>query len=177
MRLRPSRVVAGLAVTTTVLVSAIFGLAPAANAAGCQLVALKSGNYYVSAEFGWDGHGGAMLRARATAVGPWEQFELCAKDNYWVLEAAGADPAIKFVSTEKEYENGDYGMLRARADEVGTWEQYSLVQVRNGVFAFKARANNKYVTVERQYVGDRFGMLRARSDSHGPWEEFQIFPV
>jgi hypothetical protein len=177
MRLRPSRVVAGLAVTTTMLVSAIFGLAPAANAADCRLVALKSGDYYVSAEFGWDGHGGAMLRARATAIGPWEQFEQCSYGNYWVFEAAGADPQIKFVSTEKDYQSGDYGMLRARADDVGTWEQYSLIQVRNGVFALKARANDKYVTVERQYVGDRFGMLRARSDSIDTWQEFQIFAL
>ena len=176
MRLRPSRVVAGLAVTTTMLVSAIFGLAPAAGASSCRTVALKSGNYYVSAEFGWDGHGGGMLRARATAIGPWEEFVQCDYGSYWVFEAAGAS-TITFVSTEKEYVQGDYGMLRARTSEVGTWEQYTLVVVRSGVFALKARANNKYVTVERQYVGDRFGMLRARSDSIGPWEEFQIFAL
>jgi len=63
-------------------------LAPAADAATCQLVALKSGNYYVSAEFGWDGHGGGMLRARSDSIGPWEEFQIFA-----LQPGAGPGPA------------------------------------------------------------------------------------
>jgi hypothetical protein len=151
----------------------------AAKAAGraasdeCRSVYFKSGRFYVSAEFGWDGHGGGMLRARSETLGPWEIFEMCPYDGYWLIASLG-DPQpgrVPYVATEKEYSGDDKGMLRARSEAIGTWEQYTVVTGPDWV-ALKARANDRYVSVERQWTGDRFGMLRARSATIGPWEKF-----
>jgi len=151
----------------------------AAKAAGlavsveCRAVYLKSGKFFVSAEYGWDGHGGGMLRARSETLGPWEVFGLCPYDGYWLIHSPEKD---LFVATEKDYSGNDKGMLRARTlpEAIGTWEQYTIDVLQSGDYTIKARANGNYVTVERQWTGDRFGMLRARSSSVGPWEKFTV---
>jgi hypothetical protein len=71
---------------------------------------------WVSAEFQYTGALYAMLRARASGIGPWEIFNgasgLRAQDNW------------KFVSAELQYTGARYGMLRARASSYGPWEHF-----------------------------------------------------
>jgi hypothetical protein len=69
---------------------------------------------YVSAEMAYTGDNSAMLRARATAIGPWERYALFSKAN------------LRFVSTELGYTGGSYAMLRARATAIGPSEQFFL---------------------------------------------------
>jgi len=86
----------------------------------------EANGLYVSAELGYTGTENGMqiygmLRARATSVGPWEEFQT---DNE-ALKAAN----YLYVTAELGY-TGTYngmalnGMLRARATSIGPWEQF-----------------------------------------------------
>jgi hypothetical protein len=72
---------------------------------------------WVSAELGYPGGDYAMLRARASSIGPWETFN----------GANGLRNVAnwKFVTAELQYTGGDYAMLRARSSTLGSWEQFS----------------------------------------------------
>src|SRR5437899_1906957 len=81
--------------------AAHIGRAPAPQPAGLRAAALADTvNCYdqqsiesaqnldwVSAELGYTGANYAMLRARATAIGPWEKFDLCydSTSAYWYI--------------------------------------------------------------------------------------------
>jgi hypothetical protein len=132
-----------------------------------------SNGRYVSAELGYGGSSYAMLRARATAVGPWEKFYLCWGDGYsadqWALLAAGnAD----YVSAELGYTGSSYAMLRARATALGPWEKFRWLT--NGNDELLSVQNGRYVSAELGYTGSSYAMLRARATAIGPWEQFTI---
>ncbi len=126
---------------------------------------------YVSAELGYGGDQYGMLRARAGAIGPWEQFNLCrnsATSTYAIRSAASG----QYVSAELGYGGDQYGMLRARAGAIGPWEQFTFEPAGNG-YAIRSAASGLYVSAELGYGGDQYGMLRARAGAIGPWEQFQ----
>jgi len=127
---------------------------------------------YVSAELGFAGALNGLLRARATSVGTWEQFQCVAEGaGRWAIKSKANG---RFVSAELGYSAGRYGMLRARATAVGVWETYSFVPVNScGCYAVRG-ANAKFVSAELGYPGSTYGVLRARSSGVGPWEEFTI---
>jgi hypothetical protein len=72
---------------------------------------------YVSAELGYTGGNYGMLRARATSIGPWEEFFTGMVDIQSISNGL-------YVSAELGYTGGNYGMLRARATSVGPWEEF-----------------------------------------------------
>ncbi|GDY32848.1 fascin domain-containing protein [Gandjariella thermophila] len=125
----------------------------------------------VSAELGYSGNNYAMLRARATAVGPWERYTICT-DTRSGLSSIASQANRRIVSAELGYSGGDYAMLRARATAVGPWELYRIVSAGSGLAIISA-ANGRYVSAELGYSGSRYAMLRARATAAGPWEQFQ----
>ncbi|QPS38717.1 fascin domain-containing protein [Burkholderia oklahomensis] len=126
----------------------------------------------VSTELGYTGSDYAMLRARATVKGPWEQYTICnfASDGYWTIQSQ-ADGL--YVSAELGYTGNQYGMLRARASVVGPWEKFSFGSCGVGCTTIQSQANGLYVSAELGYTGDQYGMLRARATVVGPWEQFR----
>ena len=128
---------------------------------------------WVSAELAYWGDGYAMLRARSSSIGGWEQFTFCddVTANYWVFyNDANGD----FVSTELGYTGDNTAMLRARASSFGPWEEYSLYCTGSGATVIKSNANNDYVSTELGYGGSSYAMLRARAAQVGPWEQYSI---
>ena len=82
---------------------------------------------WVSAELAYWGDGYAMLRARASSFGPWEEYSLyCTGSGATVIKSNANND---YVSTELGYGGSSYAMLRARAAQVGPWEQYSIPNV------------------------------------------------
>lgn len=126
----------------------------------------------VSTELGYTGSNYAMLRARATVQGPWEQYTVCnfASDGYWTIQSQ-ADGL--YVSAELGYTGDQYGMLRARASVVGPWEKFSFGSCGVNCTTIQSQANGLYVSAELGYTGDQYGMLRARATVVGPWEQFR----
>jgi hypothetical protein len=97
---------------------------------------------YVAAELGYGvrypkQNGYAMLRARATHVGPWEEFQFCnVPDNprLWAIFSHAND---KWVAAEFGYPQPDKGMLRARAGHIGgPREHYGIGCIRGGGGSF-----------------------------------------
>lgn len=79
----------------------------------------------VSAELGYPGIYYGMLRARATAVGPWETFYTPRGPCSGFCNTTFYSSANqRFVSAELGYTGAYYGMLRARATTVGLWEEF-----------------------------------------------------
>lgn len=168
---------AALANATPVPISQAVARVAAKRAAGasfspndCEAVYFTSAanSRIVSAEFGWSGDGYGMLRARATAVGPWEEFGLCPYAGGWAI---GSLENLKWVSTEISRTGDNYAMLRARATDIGPWEQYT-IETYGSTIAIRSKANGKYVSAELGWSGDRYGMLRARAGAVGPWEKY-----
>ncbi|EKC71991.1 hypothetical protein LEA_06970, partial [human gut metagenome] len=61
--------------------------------------------------------------------------------------------------------------LLPRSSSASDWEKFEIVEIQNGEYALKARANNKYVKADL----DNGGKLVASSDSvAGAWEAFKI---
>jgi hypothetical protein len=128
---------------------------------------------YVSTELGYSGGSYAMLRARATAFGPWETYSVCRDQNNGITTIKSAVNLL-FVSAELGYSGSNYGMLRARASSQGPWETwYTPVDPGSGnsTFFFNI-SNDRYASAELGYVGSNYGMLRARANSVGSWETF-----
>jgi hypothetical protein len=77
---------------------------------------------FVSAELAWSGDRYATLRARATAVGPWERFifQPDGRGNEVLRSLANN----RLVSAEFGFAGDRYGTLRARATAVGDWERF-----------------------------------------------------
>ncbi len=126
----------------------------------------------VSTELGYAGNEYAMLRARATVEGPWEQYRVCnfPDAGYWTIQSE-ADGL--FVSAELGYTGNQYAMLRARASVVGPWEKFTLVSCGFNCTAIQSQANGLFVSAELGYTGAQYGMLRARASTVGPWEQFR----
>jgi hypothetical protein len=141
-----------------------------AQAASCTDGALYSeaNHRYVSAELGYSGSDYAMLRARATSIGPWERFEICYTTTYGTHFSFRSLANGLWVSAELGYGGSLYGMLRARAGSIGSWEKFY------GGNEIQSEANWKWVSAELGYGGGYYAMLRARADSVGPWEDWSF---
>jgi hypothetical protein len=127
----------------------------------------------ISAELGWDGR----LRARATAVGPWEKFTFVCLDGANDIYAIKSVANGRYVSAELGWGGNDYGMLRARATSIGPWERFRVRSTGGGssiTWTIQSMANSRYVSAEVGWTGDRYGLLRARATAIGPWERFVI---
>ncbi|MEV6487597.1 hypothetical protein AB0M20_03005 [Actinoplanes sp. NPDC051633] len=144
-----------------------FSASPA-RAAECYDVALfnEANRRWVSAEIGYAGSDNGMLRARATAIGPYERFEICylSTDNYNFSLRSLANN--RWVSAELGYTGSRYAMLRARATSIGPWEKFS------GYAEIQNSGNHRWVSAELGYSGSLNGMLRARAGTIGPWEDW-----
>ena len=146
---------------------------------GCgQFLAIKSvaANRYVSAELDYAGGGWAMLRARATGIGPWEEFSICGLPGN--LAALWSVAAGRYVSMEYDYGGTGWAMLRARSTTHDAWEHFSLEPIGNcGELCTSIRSafTDRLVSAELDYDGGDYGMLRARTTgSPGAWERFVI---
>jgi hypothetical protein len=128
-------------------------------------------NRYVSAELGYGGGDHAMLRARATVLAPWEEYDLCYDNTRgtFSFHARGND---RYVSAELGYGGGDHAMLRARATVVDAWERFHIID-HGSYINIKSAANDRLVSAELGYRGDDYAMLRARATEDGPWERFE----
>lgn len=144
------------------------------QATTCLHVAFRSkaNNRYVSAEFGWGGDDFGMLRARATSVGPWERFWLCAADQSYTIRA----DVGHYVSAELGWGGDRYGMLRARAGMAGPWEVFDFwfSSPQENHWAISSKVGGRWVSAELGWGGDQYGMMRARGTDLGPWELFYI---
>jgi hypothetical protein len=135
----------------------------------------NANNAFVSAELGYGGGFYGMLRARASAFGPWEDFALGnLGDGTWTLVSEANGLA---VSAEFGYGGGQNGMLRARADNVLEWERYYLYSI-GSQYAFQSYLPQGspccYVSTEMGYGGTEAAMLRARATQVGPWELYNF---
>jgi hypothetical protein len=83
---------------------------------------------YVSAEVRYSGDDRGMLRARATGVGPWEEFTIRGTSTGATYLWSQANR--RYVSAEVRYSGDDRGMLRARATRVGPWENFGFATHR-----------------------------------------------
>ncbi|MFI7121983.1 fascin domain-containing protein [Amycolatopsis sp. NPDC049868] len=128
---------------------------------------------YVSAELNYGGDNYAMLRARAGAIGPWEQFRVCFHDWYWTIQSQANG---LYVAAEVRYSDDDRGMLRARSIAAGPWERFTINvdECGSGCTTIRSQDNGQLVAAEMGYSGDDYGMLRARSTATGPWERFFV---
>lgn len=173
-----------LAIVLASTVAGTIGVT-SAQAFTCQnrtfyIESLYSG-YTVSAELGAAPYTGAyagLLRARATAVGPWERFSMvCTGSGQFAIKAYNG----RYVSAELGYSTSDwrYGMLRARATAIGPWEKFTY-DGSDWTYPgyLKSVGNGRYVSSEFGYSGSdwRFGMLRARSTARGAWEWMNLTP-
>jgi hypothetical protein len=141
------------------------------NAVGCVDTSLNAANgRFVSAELNYPGGRNGMLRARATAVGPWERFTICNQGPFWTIFSTANN---RYVSAELGYSGGDNGMLRARATAIGPWEHFTFLGAcGGGCVIIRSQANDRLVSAELGYSGGDNGMLRARSTAVGPWEQY-----
>ncbi|MEV6487598.1 hypothetical protein AB0M20_03010 [Actinoplanes sp. NPDC051633] len=162
------RTIARLLSASVLTVGAVvaFSASPA-HAAECYDVALfnEANRRWVSAEIGYAGSDNGMLRARATAIGPYERFEICyaTATRFSIRSWANG----RWVSAELGYTGSRYGMLRARATSIGPWERF------NSTFSeIQSDENRRWVSAELGYSGSLNGMLRARAGSAGPWENW-----
>jgi hypothetical protein len=132
---------------------------------------------WVSMENDFTGNRQYELRARATAVGPWELFSVC-RDQSTGATNFVSQKNNRYVTAEKDYTGPISGMLRARTSSgsVGTWEIFRTdVDPGNGYCThIWAQANGLFVTAEQNYSGNDKGMLRARTAASalGTWELF-----
>jgi hypothetical protein len=127
-------------------------------------------NRYVSAELGHGGDDHAMLRARATVIDAWEQYDLChdSTRGTFSFQARGNG---RYVSAELGYGGGDHAMLRARATAIDEWERFIIID-HGSYINIKSAANDRLVSAELGYRSRDYAMLRARATADGPWERF-----
>jgi hypothetical protein len=126
---------------------------------------------FVSAELAYGAPHTGELRARATAVGPWEKYDLCfdSSDGTFQLFALGNS---RWVSAELGYAAPNTGELRARATAVGPWERF-FIDDHGSFITLTSAANRRLVSAELGFAAPNTGMLRARATAIGPWEQFQ----
>jgi hypothetical protein len=139
----------------------------------CDLRSADTGRY-VTAELDDTGNLHGVLRARSSAVGPWEQFRCVAIGaNQWAIESRSNN---KYVASELHDASPLYASLRARSSGIGAWETMTITPVTScaSCFALESSANGHYVSAELRYSGSRYGLLRARSRAVGPYETFVI---
>lgn len=163
----------------TVTATALVSIASPAGADICVDTALLAdGNgKLVSVELRETGTLYGMLRARASAMGPWERFRICQSDGIvgqttWTIQSLANG---KYVSAELGYAGSYSGLLRARSSTVGRWERFRIsgdgLSLR--LASILSLANGRYVSTEIGETGSTYAMLRARAISVGPWERYR----
>lgn len=172
-----SRAVVAAVIATILLTFGLSGVSSAnPNCWFGMWIKSNANGMYVSAELGgvpYPYYDYGRLRARATAVGPWERFTICqiSADGLTTIqsEANGL-----YVSAEI----GADLRLRARSDRVGPWEGFYLPWQggypswpQDGLW-IRSAANGQFVAAEMGATGNNYGLLRARSGAVGPWERF-----
>lgn len=131
-------------------------------------------NRFVSAELDYTGSVQYLLRARATAIGPWEEFSMCRVSTTWATYI-WSDANGRYVSAEQDYAQPNKGLLRARATAVGPWEQFYTNKLPgNCGVRIQSADSLLYVAAEEDFSGNRKEALRARTPSGalGSWENF-----
>ena len=132
----------------------------------------KSSGKYVTAEVTYPGALNGALRARATRIGAWEQYQCIAVGtDSWVIKSRASG---KYVSAELDYPGALNGALRARATRIGAWEKYQFGWVGSCSCFGLTAANSKFVSAEIGNTGSTYGLLRARAASVRAWEGFVI---
>lgn len=171
---------AALPVRTARLARALTRLEASSGATADQVncwtgAAILAGanNDFVSAEMAYSGADYAMLRARATAIGPWELWDGC-RDESTGETFIYSDDNGDYVSAELAYSGSNYAEMRARATAIGPWEQwFTASDPCNGCGTYFWNGDNgDFASAEIAYSGSRYGELRARASSVGPWEEY-----
>jgi hypothetical protein len=127
---------------------------------------------YVSAELDYSGSSYAMLRARATAVGPYERFNYCWDSAGFAAFQSRANG--KWVAAEMDNVGSSYAMLRARSNSIGNWEKFTYVN-ENGNFYFQSLSNSRWWRAESLYSGSSYGMVRAANTSRVPGNGILMF--
>jgi len=195
---RRRRLPEGLA---AVLVVAIVGSPIAMPASGAvtqpfclpsMTIQSRSSGRFVSAELGYAGSNYAMLRARATAVGPWEEFQLCQVPrvgaNQPVSYALRSLANGRWVVDHRSYPGSRAGELTATASSLtaaspasASREQIWLQTTTASAFRVQGPGSDllsqtaqRWVSAELADSGGYYGMLRARATVKGPWEIFIV---
>jgi GH25 family lysozyme M1 (1,4-beta-N-acetylmuramidase) len=117
-------------------------------------------NRYVTA----DNAGSSPLIAKATALGPWEQFDRI--DVGAGLVALRSRANGRFVTADKA---GALPLIANRT-VVGSWERFRLITNPDGTVSLLAIVNNRYVTAENAGAS----ALIANRTAIGTWEKFRL---
>jgi type 1 glutamine amidotransferase len=120
----------------------------------------RANNRYVSAA----NAGASALIANATAIGPWERFDL--------IDRGGGNVALR-AQVNSRYvcaENAGAAPLIANRTAIGGWETFALIRNANGSISLRAQANGRYVVAENAGVAP----LIANRTAIGPWEQFDL---
>jgi hypothetical protein len=137
-----------------------LGLGTGGGGGGGTALRALANNQFVSAA----NAGAAPLIASATAIGPWERFDIVdlgggnvalrARVNgmYVCAEGAGAQPLI------------------ANRASAGSWETFARVNNPDGTISLRATVNNRYVVAENAGAA----ALIANREAIGPWEKFTL---
>jgi hypothetical protein len=154
------------------LADAVAGQHRDAAAPACYAVTITSraNGRLVSAELGWGGNSYGLLRARATAVGAWERFEVCFNGSNSTIRSLANN---RYVSAELGWGGNSYGLLRARATVVAAWERFSFASCGADCVTIRSTANGRLVSAELGWGGNSYGLLRARATAVGAWERFR----
>lgn len=172
-----TRLVHHLARWTMVVALTAAGLAvpQTAHAAGCAHVTIQSTwtLNFASVEIGESGFRYAMLRARASKVGPWEKFTSCYYESgdYFTFRS---DANGKYVVVQSSNGNTAW-MLTATVDQAtAVSTHFRKVNASSDTPSLLALRNDNYVSTELGYVDADYGLLRARATSIGPWEQLIV---
>ncbi|HZM80996.1 MAG TPA: hypothetical protein VFC19_35180, partial [Candidatus Limnocylindrales bacterium] len=120
----------------------------------------RANNQYVMAA----NAGASPLIAAATAIGPWEKFDL--------IDVGGGNIALR-AQVNGGYvcaENAGASPLIANRTAIGPWETFRLIHNPNGTISLLAQANNRYVTAENAGAS----ALIANRTAIGTWEQFDL---
>ncbi|HET9137913.1 ThuA domain-containing protein [Actinophytocola sp.] len=111
-----------------------------------------------------DNAGAGPLIAKATAIGPWEQFDRLDAGNGNIALRAHANNRIVAA------ENAGNNPLIANRTAVGLWETFQLIRNPDGSVSLRALVNGRLVTAEN--AGN--SALIANRTAVGAWEEFDL---
>jgi alpha-L-fucosidase 2 len=137
-----------------------LGLGTSTGGGGGIALRAQANNQFVSAADA----GAAPLIASATAIGPWERFD--------IVDLGGGNVALRarvngmYVCAEAA---GAQSLIANRT-AVGGWETFARVNNFDGTISLRATVNNKYVVAENGGAA----ALIANRDAIGPWEKFTL---
>jgi hypothetical protein len=132
---------------------------------------------FVSTELGYGEPDWAVLRARASSVGPWELYQVC---QYQSAQEIWSNAAQRWVTAEDGRTGNDYGMLRAVSTGIGVLQRFYFTDYYNGgalPMSFESLYNGRWVSDEEGFTGMWYGMLRARAEGIGAWERWDTYKL